>query len=108
MPVYMTQFSYTTEALQAMARNPVDRREALKPLMQAVGGRLIELYYAFGDYDGVVLYEAPDDAAASAAVLAVVVSGTSTPVKTTKLLTVDEALPALRKARELSYQRPTA
>ena len=73
-----------------------------------MGGRLIDLYYASGDYDEVVLCEASGDAAASAAVPAVVVSGTSKPVKTTKLLTLDESLPALWKARELSYQRPTA
>ena len=106
MAVYMSQFSYATETWQAMVRNPVDRREALRALIQAVGGRLIELYYSFGDYDGVVLYEAPDDAAATAAVAAVIVSGTSKPVKTTKLLTVEEALPALRRAGELAYQPP--
>jgi uncharacterized protein with GYD domain len=107
MPVYMSQFSYTTEAWEAMARNPVDRRGALRALIEPLGGRLIELYYCFGDYDGVVLYEAPDDAAATAAVVAVIVSGTSSPVKTTKLLTVEEALPALRQAGELSYRPPS-
>jgi uncharacterized protein with GYD domain len=107
MPFYMSQFSYTIESWQAMARNPVDRREALRALGQAVGGRLIELYYSFGDYDGFVLYEAPDDAAAMAIVTAVIVSGTSKPVKTTKLLTVEEALPALRRAGEMVYQPPS-
>ena len=107
MPVYMSQFSYTTESWQAMARNPVDRREALRALGQALGGRFIELYYSFGDYDGLVLYEAPDDAAAMAIVTAVLLSGTSKPIKTTKLLTVEEALPALRKAGELTYQPPS-
>lgn len=106
MPFYMSQFSYTTESWQAMTRNPVDRREALRALGQSLGGRLIELYYSFGDYDGLVLYEAPDDAAAMAIVATIVVSGTSKPVKTTKLLTVEEALPALRRAGELAYQRP--
>ena len=108
MPVYMSQFSYTTESWQGMARNPVDRREALRALGQAVGGRLIELYYSFGDYDGLVLNEAPDDAAAMAIVTVVLVSGTSKPVKTTKLLTIEEALPALRKAGELAYQPPSS
>jgi len=45
MPGHMSQFSYTMESWQAMARNPVDRRDALQALAQAVGGRLIELYY---------------------------------------------------------------
>jgi len=29
MPIYTAQFAYTTEAWQALARNPVDRRDAL-------------------------------------------------------------------------------
>lgn len=40
-------------------------------------------------------------------VTAVLVSGTSTPIKTTKLFTVEEAVPALRKAGEMAYQPPS-
>ncbi len=32
MPFYMTQFSYTAASWQALAQNPVDRREALRAL----------------------------------------------------------------------------
>ena len=70
MALYMTQFSYTPEAWAALLRNPVDRSEALGRLAEQLGGKLVSLYYAFGDYDGVFIGEAPDDATAAAIVLA--------------------------------------
>jgi len=41
-------------------------------LLKQAGGRLIELYYSYGEYDGVVLFDAPDDITAGAAVIAAV------------------------------------
>jgi uncharacterized protein with GYD domain len=108
MPVYMSQFAYTTEAWAALTKNPVDRREAVRGLMQNVGGRLIELYYGFGEYDGVLLFEAPDDTSASAGLLAALAPGHIKAIKTTKLLTVEETLEALRKAGSISYRAPSA
>ncbi len=107
MATYMTQFSYTAEAWAALAKNPADRREGIRKLFEAVGGRLIELYYAFGDYDGVLLFEAPDDASAAAGLIAAIGAGHLKSNHTTKLLTVDEALQALRKAKDLKFRSPS-
>ena len=57
MALYMTQFSYTTEAWQAMVKNPQDRSGVLKNLIEKLDGRLIGLYFCFGEYDGVAIYE---------------------------------------------------
>jgi uncharacterized protein with GYD domain len=108
MPVYMSQFAYTPEAWAALSKNPVDRREAVRALMDKAGGRLIELYYGFGEYDGVLLIEAPDDVTVTAALLAAIAPGHIKAIKTTKLLTVEEAMQAMRKAGGLSYQAPSA
>jgi uncharacterized protein with GYD domain len=107
MPVYMTQFTYTREAWAALTQNPVDRRESLRRLFDGVGGRLIELYYSFGDADGVLLFEVPDHVSATAAVLTAIGAGHITAVKTTALVTVEETLQALRKAGGMSYQAPS-
>ncbi len=77
MAVYMTQFNYTSEAWAALAKNPTNRRETIDKVFQAVGGRLIELYYCLGEYDGVLLVEAPDDSAIVSALVAV--AGPATP-----------------------------
>ena len=108
MPVYMTQFSYTPEAWAALAKNPQDRAEAFGALAQKMGGRLLTLYYCFGEYDGVVTFEAPDDTTAAATIIAAVTPGHLKANKTTRLFTVEETLEMLRKAGGGSYQAPTA
>ena len=106
MPLYMTQFSYTPEAWAALLRSPTDRSEALGRLAEQLGGKLVSLYYAFGDYDGVIVIEAPDDVTAAAVVLAAVSPGHVKAVKTTRLLTVEEAMEAMRKAGGATYRAP--
>lgn len=106
MPLYMTQFSYTPEAWAALLRSPEDRSTALKRLSDQLGGKLVALYYAFGDYDGVIINEAPDDVTAAAVVLAAVSPGHVKAVKTTRLLTVEEAMEAMRKAGGATYRAP--
>ncbi len=108
MPLYMIQFSYTTEAWTALTKKPTDRRAAIRAIAEKSGGRLIELYYAFGEYDGIVLMEAPDDTTAAAIILAAVSPGHLKANKTTKLLSVEDTLEALRKASTLAYSAPSA
>ena len=76
--------------------------------MEKLGGRMIDLYYCFGDYDGVFIYEAPDDATAAAAVLAAVSPGHVKTIKMTKLLTVQETMEAMRKAGGMTYAGPSS
>lgn len=108
MPRYMLQFAYTPEAWSALAKNPVDRREAVNALAQKVGGRLVDFYYHFGEYDGIVIIEAPDDTAATAAVIAALAPGHLKAVRTTRLMTVEEGMAAMRKAGTISYKAPSA
>ncbi len=106
MALYMTQFSYTTEAWSALVKNPEDRGAPIKALREKVGGKLLQVYYCFGEYDGLVIYEAPDDTTAATAVLAAIVPGHLKAAKTTTLLTVDEAMKAMGKAGEIAYPAP--
>ena len=68
MPLYMTQFAYTPEAWAALVDNPEDRSAPVRELTGSMGGRLVGWYLSMGDYDGLLIYEAPDDATAGAAV----------------------------------------
>ena len=107
MALYMAQFAYTAEALATLAKNPQDRSAPVKAVAEKLGGRLISFYYSFGEYDGVALYEAPDDTAASALALAAVSPGHLKAYKTTKLFTVEETMEAMRQAGSLSFQGPS-
>ena len=106
MPLYMTQFSYTAEAVAAMTKNPQDRTGGLKKLIEKLGGRLIGLYYCFGEYDGVAIAEVPDNGTELAVVLAATTPGHLKAVKTTVLISMDEALEAMKKAHGLAYAGP--
>ena len=108
MARYLFQFSYTPEAWAALVRNPSDRREGVRALAEKVGASLVELYYAFGEYDGVAIFEAPDSVNFTAAILAALTPGHLKATKTTVLISVEEAMEAMRKARELSFQAPSS
>ena len=109
MSHYMLQFSYKDTALKAMVDKPQDRSAAARAVIEAHGGTLHQFFFAFGDYDGVAFVEFPDNESATAGVLTVASSGAFASVKTTVLITPDEALGAMNKANALrsSYTPPT-
>ena len=106
MPLYMTQFAYTPEAWAALVDNPEDRSAAVRELTEAMGGRLVSWYLSFGDYDGLLIYEAPDDASAGAAVLAAARRGHLRAVKTTPLFSAEEAMEMMRRAGGTPFRAP--
>lgn len=106
MPLYMTQFAYTPEAWAALVRNPEDRSAAFSRLVEGMGGRMVSFYNSFGDYDGVVIYEAPDDVTSAAGILAAVSPGHLKATRTTTLLTAEQGLEAMRKAGGATYRGP--
>lgn len=107
MSVYMTQFAYTPDAWAALAKKPQNRAEIFRALVERMGGKFIALYYAFGEFDGVILYEAPDETAATAIVVSAVSPGHLKSIKTTQLLTVQQAMDAMRLASSDPYPAPT-
>ncbi len=108
MPMYLTRFRYTPETWARLAANPEDRRAAAAQYVEAVGGKLHGFWYAFGEYDGYNLWEAPDGVAMAAVALALGGGGAIRSLETTVLLTVDETLDALRKAQQVRYRPPGA
>jgi hypothetical protein len=61
---------------------------------------LVAEWFAFGEFDGVFLMEAPDNASAATVAMAVGDSGTLSEVETTVLLDMDEAQDAMQKAAQ--------
>src|SRR5438552_874221 len=106
MPLYLAKFSLTPEAWAKLIKEPEDRREAVGRLVEATGGKLLGYWYAFGDHDGYVLAEAPDNTTMAAALVTVAGSGAFRLLSTTVLLTVEETLDALRRAQGIAYRPP--
>ena len=106
MPQYMLQYAYTHETWAALTANPVDRSEAVRALAQKFDGRMIDLFYTMGEYDGVVIVELPDDTTAMAFVLAATAPGHLRATKTTRLMPPEEAMQAMHKARGIGFTAP--
>jgi uncharacterized protein with GYD domain len=106
MSVYLMRFTYTPETWARLIENPEDRRDAARAYLEQVGGSLHGFWYGFGEYDGYAILEAPDNVAAAGAVLAIAAGGALGSLETTVLMTVEETLEALAKAKSIGYRRP--
>jgi hypothetical protein len=80
MPLYMVQFAYTSDAWAALVDTQEDR--------------------------SVTLIEAPDEVTAAAIVMVAVKTGHLKATKTTTVLSVEDGMAAMRKARQASFLAP--
>jgi uncharacterized protein with GYD domain len=110
MARYLFQLTYTPQAWAALLKNPHNRTEVVKPLLQKLGGELEIAYFAFGDHDLVGVLNMPSNVEAAAFSLAVTAGGAIKAVKTTPLMTLDEGISAMSKAAAAatSYAPPGA
>jgi uncharacterized protein with GYD domain len=108
MPLYLSKFSYTSQTWSRLIGNPEDRRKAAQTYVESVGGKLHGFWYAFGEHDGYALWEAPDNVSMAAVSLAITGGGALSSLETTVLITVEETLDALRKAKQVQYRPPGA
>jgi uncharacterized protein with GYD domain len=97
MPMYMTRVAYTAQAWADMAREPQDRTSAAAAGVRAMGGRLVDLYFCFGEDDSVAIYEAADDVTAAAIVVGMVARGHIKRSTTTRLLSASEGLQVMQR-----------
>ncbi len=104
MPMYMVAADYTHEGLQGVrSKGAKSRLDAVRDMVEGLGGTLESFYFAFGGTDVFVTADLPDDEAAAAVALTVSASGAVT-TSTIKLLTVDQIDDAL--GRSVAYRPP--
>jgi uncharacterized protein with GYD domain len=108
MALYLTRFSYTPETWARLSENPEDRREAARQYIESVGGKLHGFWYAFGEYDGYNIWEAPDSVSMAAVAIAISSGGALSKIETMQLLTVEEMLDAVRRVPSIGYRKPGA
>ncbi|HVL52517.1 MAG TPA: GYD domain-containing protein [Actinomycetota bacterium] len=106
MPKYLTLFSFKGEAMAALIENPSNREEAVRKLAESIGGSLEAYYLMFGQYDGCVIYDAPDSASAAVTVVAVTSSGAFSRLETHELMTADQFLEILSRAKSITSYKP--
>ncbi len=106
MPFYLERFSYTPEAWAKLIKQPEDRREVARAVIEKLGGKLHGFWYSFGQQDGLVLIEAPENTAAGAFSVGIAAGGSLRSSETIVLLTVEETIAMLQKAQQLPYRPP--
>ncbi len=107
MAHYLVQAAYTPEAWAAQLKDPRNRLEVLRPVFERLGARVETAYFAFGEYDIIAIFEAPDNVSAAAFSLAASAGGGVKAIKTTPLMTIEEGLEAMRKGAQAGYRPPT-
>ena len=105
MPLYMYQASYTAKSMADQLKEPQDPVEVIRPALEELGATIVVAGFPFGEYDVLVVYEAPDDLTAASVAMAVAAAGEVRSGKTTRLLTGQEWLESLRKRRIVTSRK---
>jgi uncharacterized protein with GYD domain len=104
MPKYLVQFTYTGEGKKGLLKEGgTSRRAATEKLVKSLGGTLEAYYFAFGESDGFVIADLPDNVSIASIALTVAASGLVA-VKTIVLLTPEQIDEAVKKTP--SYRPP--
>lgn len=104
MAKFLFEAKYTLDGVRGLrAEGGSARVAAVTAAIEAAGGRLESLYFAFGENDVYVTADLPDNASAAGFALAVVAAGGAT-VRTVALLTPSEIDGAVRM--ESTYRPP--
>jgi uncharacterized protein with GYD domain len=106
MALSMIQFAYKSDTVGNLVKNPEDRSVAVRNLVEKLGGKLLAFYYTYGDYDGFLIVDMPDNTSTLATVMAAFSAGGTAKLKTTILITVEEAMAAMKKASGLKLELP--
>ncbi len=106
MSLVMVQFTYKSEIVRNLIKNSEDRSIAVKNMIEKLGGKMLAFYYCFGDYDGIVIAEFPDNISGLATTMTSYAAGGVVSIKTTILITVEEAMSAMKKASDVQIVMP--
>jgi uncharacterized protein with GYD domain len=102
MPIFISQGRYSQNAMRGMVNTPEDRTEPVSKLVEAAGGKLLAYYVTFGEYDWLIVVEAPDARTVAAAVITAAAGGGVTDIKTTLAMNGAEAMQAFQSAGNLA------
>ena len=102
MPRYLHQFSYSTESIKGMVAKPQNRREVADKIFAAGGGKVLDMYFCFGEFDGIAISEFPSHVDAASVALTVGASGAFSKMQTTMLIDMSETMQAMEKASKLA------
>jgi hypothetical protein len=89
MAQYMYQVSFTAEAWSKMVKEPQNREAAIRPVIEKLGGKLLGYW------------------SVAAASLAATAGGAVKSLKTTVLMSVEDAMQAMKTAQGAGFRPPS-
>jgi len=107
MPNFLIQVAYSPQGWEALVKNPQNRIEAVRPAIEKLGGKVEHAWFAFGEYDVLLVADMPNNVNAAAIAMAFAGGGACKTVHTTPLLSIEEAVQAMKKASESGYKPAT-
>jgi uncharacterized protein with GYD domain len=106
MPLFLSQVAYNETGWQALVSNPQNRLEVIRPVVEKLGGRILNAYFAFGEYDFILISDFPNNVSVAALAIAAAAGGAVKSIKTTPLMEATEGLEAIRRAAASGYRAP--
>lgn len=111
MTKYLIKMTLTTQGWAGLVEKPQNRFDAVRPVFEATGSKLLDYWFAVDKGAIYALMEAPETAEntsnALAMEMAVLSGGTIASVDVTRLLGAAEVVESMKKAKSLGY-RPAA
>jgi uncharacterized protein with GYD domain len=107
MPHYLLQAAFKDTAMKRLVEHPQPREDVVRKAAESLGGRVLQFYFCFGEYDAMAVVEFPNNEAAMANSLAVSAGGAVTKFHTTTLVTPEEAVRAMQAAGKATYTPPS-
>ena len=74
MPAYVSLFNWTEQGIKN-AKLTTDRAKAARAMWEKAGARWIGIWWTQGQYDGVIIHEAPDDGTATRLLISLAQAG---------------------------------
>lgn len=110
MAQFLFQVAYTSDSWATQVREQGNVLERIQPLLDGCRGSVTGCFYAFGDYDLVLLADFPSAEEAASFSLAATAGGSVKSIKTTPLLNVDQGISAMKRASEVgrNYHPPVS
>jgi uncharacterized protein with GYD domain len=103
MAHYIVTGSYTAQAMKGMIASPSDREAAVRPLIEAAGGKLKTMLITTGETDFLMIVESPAmDHGLMAALMVAGASGSACNLKTVQAFTSEEFLAAQHEAGRIA------
>jgi uncharacterized protein with GYD domain len=107
-PTFIAQGRFTKDAVKGMMQSPEDRTEPVGHLFEALGARLVSWYMTSGEYDWLLIVEAPSQDVVMQAAIVATGGGGVGDIKTCAAFTGQEARTMFEKANRVASQFKSA